>query len=222
MGDGRHVGEGIHAEIRVENPECCRIAQASKQTDSPITTIEWSGANPDAIVIEDFATTDTGAAESAAAETIFETERYARHRFHRKYMDGCICDEIEQLGAPIESVHANRGSLTVTFYVSDVGELRHIITRLRDEYDGVRIRRLHHAGDGDDCDLVFVDRNRLTDRQREVLETAHEMGYFESPKMANAGEVADEIGISPSTLTDHLAAAQSKLLDAIIEGDWSQ
>jgi hypothetical protein len=51
-----------------------------------------------------------------------------------------------------------------------------------------------------------------------VLETAHRLGYFERPKGANAGEVADALDISRSTFTEHLAAAQTKLLDAILDG----
>jgi hypothetical protein len=43
------------------------------------------------------------------------------------------------------------------------------------------------------------------------------MGYFEHPRTANAGEVADELDISRSTFAEHLAAAQSKLLDAVLD-----
>ena len=69
----------------------------------------------------------------------------------------------------------------------------------------------------DDGALVPVDVGRLTDRQREVLETAYGMGYFEYPRGANASEVAGELGIEPSTLAEHLAAAQSKLLAELLE-----
>jgi predicted DNA binding protein len=58
----------------------------------------------------------------------------------------------------------------------------------------------------------------LTDRQPEVLETAYGTGYFEYPRGANASEVAGEPGIETSTLAEHLAAAQSKLLAELLEG----
>ncbi|WP_408957412.1 helix-turn-helix domain-containing protein [Natrinema sp. 74] len=67
------------------------------------------------------------------------------------------------------------------------------------------------------ADPVVVDRNELTARQLEVVNTAHEMGYFDYPKGANATDVADELGIARSTFTEHLAAAQTKLMDAILE-----
>ena len=72
-------------------------------------------------------------------------------------------------------------------------------------------------GPADDEDLVVLDRARLTDRQREVLQTAHEMGYFEHPRAANATEVAGSLDINRSTFAEHLASAQSKLLDAILD-----
>jgi predicted DNA binding protein len=70
-------------------------------------------------------------------------------------------------------------------------------------------------------DRVFINRGRLTDRQREVLETAYEMGYFERPKQANATEIATDLGIAQSTFTEHLMTAQRKLLDDALETDRS-
>jgi predicted DNA binding protein len=63
---------------------------------------------------------------------------------------------------------------------------------------------------------VSVDRGKLTDRQLEVLETAHGMGYYQYPRGANASEVAEALDICPSTLAEHLAAAQTKLLDDVL------
>ncbi|MDX1745614.1 MAG: helix-turn-helix domain-containing protein, partial [Halobacteriales archaeon] len=89
--------------------------------------------------------------------------------------------------------------------------------RFRD-FEGIDVTRLLRSSDKqDDQSLVFVDRAELTARQEEVLETAHRMGYFEHPKDANAGEVADALGITTSTFTEHLAAAQRKLLHSILD-----
>lgn len=63
---------------------------------------------------------------------------------------------------------------------------------------------------------VAVDRGKLTDRQLEVLETAHAMGYYQYPRGANASEVAEALDICPSTLAEHLAAAQTKLLEDVL------
>ncbi|WP_436926694.1 helix-turn-helix domain-containing protein [Halosimplex amylolyticum] len=60
---------------------------------------------------------------------------------------------------------------------------------------------------------------RLTDRQREVLVTAYRSGYFQRPRERTGAEVAAQLGISPSTFSQHLRAAQRKLLCALFEED---
>ncbi|QPV64044.1 helix-turn-helix domain-containing protein [Halosimplex litoreum] len=57
----------------------------------------------------------------------------------------------------------------------------------------------------------------LTDRQLEVLVTAYRVGYFQRPRETTGAEVADALSISPSTFSQHLRAAQRKLLAALFE-----
>lgn len=56
----------------------------------------------------------------------------------------------------------------------------------------------------------------LTDRQREILETAHELGYFELPRGASAAEVAAALDLDPSTVTEHLRRAERNLLGELL------
>lgn len=60
-------------------------------------------------------------------------------------------------------------------------------------------------------------RTRLTDRQREVLETAFESGYYEWPRECTGEAVASELGISSSTFSEHIHAAERKLFAAMLE-----
>jgi predicted DNA binding protein len=55
----------------------------------------------------------------------------------------------------------------------------------------------------------------LTDRQREVLATAHEMGYYDVPRTASTDEVAAELGVDDSTVAEHLQRAERNLLDEL-------
>lgn len=60
---------------------------------------------------------------------------------------------------------------------------------------------------------------RLTARQQEVLTTAFELGYYE-PTGATSGEaVADELDISPPTVSQHLQAAERKLVSILLESE---
>lgn len=60
--------------------------------------------------------------------------------------------------------------------------------------------------------LVDID-DRLTERQREVFETARQHGYYEWPRGTTADALADELGIAKATLLEHLRKAEAKLLD---------
>lgn len=57
----------------------------------------------------------------------------------------------------------------------------------------------------------------LTDRQREVIETAHELGYYEVPKQATTDEVAAELELDDSTVSEHLQRAERNLLGRLLE-----
>ena len=52
----------------------------------------------------------------------------------------------------------------------------------------------------------------LTDRQREVLTVARELGYYEIPRRASVQEIADEVGCSKSTAADHLRKVEARLV----------
>jgi DNA-directed RNA polymerase specialized sigma24 family protein len=54
--------------------------------------------------------------------------------------------------------------------------------------------------------------DELTDRQREVIETAYEKGYYEVPREATTGDVAAELDVDPSTVAEHLQRAERNLL----------
>lgn len=59
--------------------------------------------------------------------------------------------------------------------------------------------------------------SRLTERQREVLEAAFEAGYYEWPRDCSGEAVADDLGISSPTFSQHIQAAERKLLRMAFE-----
>ena len=63
---------------------------------------------------------------------------------------------------------------------------------------------------------VYEGRKRpideLTDRQREVIQTAYDKGYYEVPREVTTGDIAAELGIDSSTVAEHLQRAERNLL----------
>jgi predicted DNA binding protein/GAF domain-containing protein len=60
--------------------------------------------------------------------------------------------------------------------------------------------------------------DRLTDRQREVLEVAFYSGFFEWPRESTGEEVAETLGIAPPTFHKHVRTAEWKLLRSVLDG----
>jgi predicted DNA binding protein len=56
---------------------------------------------------------------------------------------------------------------------------------------------------------------KLSDQQLSVLETAYEMGFFRVPQEVTAGEIASELGISRSTLSERLHRVQHDLCELL-------
>ncbi|WP_227356261.1 helix-turn-helix domain-containing protein [Haladaptatus salinisoli] len=54
--------------------------------------------------------------------------------------------------------------------------------------------------------------DELTDRQREVIRTAYDMGYYEVPRAVTTEDIAAELGVDPSTVAEHLQRAERNLV----------
>lgn len=54
--------------------------------------------------------------------------------------------------------------------------------------------------------------DRLTNRQREVVETAFDEGYYEVPRQASTNDVATRLDVDSSTVAEHLQRAERNLL----------
>lgn len=52
----------------------------------------------------------------------------------------------------------------------------------------------------------------LTAKQRAVVETAVERGYYATPRAVTHREIADDVGCSPSTAGEHLQKAENKIV----------
>ncbi len=212
---------GIRAEVRIKSPNDCPIAEISGKNNASSRSISKAASIDSPLITEEVMfdsrcevdELDTG----DEVEEVFSYGSNDVYRFTRQEGRGCACECIEEFGCPLIETYTRGGNLYLTFHTPDIDTLKEVVNRLDDQYTDVDIERLIRSKkDMQSHHLVFVDRGELTDRQEEVLRKAHEMGYFEHPKSANAGEVAEELGISTSTFTEHLAAAQRKLMKAIL------
>lgn len=218
MDDSTAPLEGIRATVTFPTPSNCPIAAVSAAAGTTIDQISRSVPNGGAPPVTEFQVDAERVPEDIDLEPIFS---YGRTHLFRRVHDGgepCPCECLGAFGCPVERYAAVDGVLTVAFHAADFEQLQAVVADLRDRYPDVDIRRLVRSPtSGHPEDTVFVDRGKLTERQLEVVATAYEMGYFDRPRGANATEVAAALDIDPSTFSEHLAAAQSKLLGEILE-----
>lgn len=60
-------------------------------------------------------------------------------------------------------------------------------------------------------------RSALTDRQRDVLDAATVVGYYDVPRRGTAADVAAAVGCAPSTASEHLRKIEATVLSAIAD-----
>lgn len=206
---------GIQVEMVVGDPGHCPIAKFSGECGAMVNSVARSKPADDCEVAE-FTLPSEVEPPRADLTPVFSTGSRTRYRYSHEPEGPCICRFVEQYECPVNDIHAEHGELFVTFYAGDIETVRTIVTEAREVFSSVRLCHLTHSGGLGDEDPVVIDRDQLTDRQIEVLTTAYDMGYFDHPKEANASQVADELGIATSTFTEHLAAAQRKLLSTVL------
>lgn len=208
---------GIRVTVAFPGPANCPIAEASARADTAITDVATSVsmADTDATVSEFLL-------DAAELPSDFEHDpvfAYADRYLYRVHHDaGCPCCCLGEFQTPIYRYEARDGAFEIVFHASEFDRLQSVVGELRERYPDLDIRRMiREPTGGATHDTVFVDRSALTERQREVLESAYERGYFDRPRGANATDLAAELDVTPSTVREHLAAAQSKLLGDVFE-----
>lgn len=67
------------------------------------------------------------------------------------------------------------------------------------------------------ADFHLAFESQLTEKQRAVLKTAFHAGYFEWPRKSTGEEVADRLGITQATFSEHFRAAERTLFEAVFE-----
>ena len=79
---------------------------------------------------------------------------------------------------------------------------------------GFRLHRLTQDGESE------PPGDGLTDRQHEALRIAYELGHFDIPRQASLEDVAAELDISPSSVSERLRRAQTQLIEETVATTW--
>lgn len=201
----------MRAKVVVEGPELCPVGEFA---DCEENTVEVTSRGEE--FEEVFLTEEPPESATDSLSNIFQYEDGGIFRFVRP--DGCACDRLETVGVPVFESCFEDGLLQLTFHVEDTDELQDAIQTLRRRAETVAVKRLVDSDSAlDPTAISTVDLRELTDRQAEVVQTAHREGYFEHPRRASISDLAQQLNLSPSTVTQHLYSAMGKVFDQVVE-----
>lgn len=121
------------------------------------------------------------------------------------------------LDGRIERATLENGTVTLTVRVPETTTVRAVVDAVRDALPDAKLAfsRSLVTDTGPAASADGLDR--LTAKQRAALEAAYYGGYFEWPRRgSSAAELAEAIGVAPSTFKQHLRIAEEKVLSWIL------
>jgi predicted DNA binding protein len=205
------IDECLIVEFDVEGDDC-PLASATGTTGAAATA-QPPQLREDGNVLLQFSTS-AGDALATALDTdsriryLHRSAAGPRDNFRCLSKHPCIVHELISDGLLVDSIQYQNGTARLTGAVVGHTVLQGVMETASDTV-GVQLRRVYPLREEDDEPVA--QRWDLTPSQVESIETACELGYFAIPREADAGEVADTLGISKSAFLERLRRAQASL-----------
>jgi PAS domain S-box-containing protein len=130
-----------------------------------------------------------------------------------------VVSTLTEHGAKVREAVAEGGEARIVAELPGGADVRRVTGQVRSAFPACELAGKRQVERRVQTAREFRDElaERLTERQRTALRTAHLAGYFEWPRGSNAEEIAESMGIASATLHQHLRAAQHKLLATFFE-----
>lgn len=109
----------------------------------------------------------------------------------------------------------NDPPLYVTFRIADRSTLRKVIEKYQSMGPSVQTVTIVDPKN-ERSEPLSIEVGHLTEKQWEALRVAHDKGHYSSPRGGHLDEIAEELGISKSAVSQRLRAAESKIIPAIL------
>jgi DNA-binding response OmpR family regulator len=171
--------------------------------------------------------------EGAAADTVLEyltthddvehartiTDTPEKSLFEFRVADSTVLVPLVEFGASVDTLTAADGDGSLVVTVSPEADLRVLSDTLQSAFPAMEVVAKREVERSVQSTETFKREleDKLTNRQRDVLETAFVSGYFDWPRGSTAEEVAESLGISAPTFHEHLRAGEQKLMATFFE-----
>ncbi|WP_135535992.1 MULTISPECIES: helix-turn-helix domain-containing protein [Halostella] len=206
------IEECLMVEFRIEGDEC-PLAEASRATDTVITARPPQLRADGNVLLQFSADPNDQLSERLDGDDRIRYLHRSRtetcDNFRCLSKDPCIVHELISAGLLVESIrYQPEGALLIGVVVGY--DVLNGVMETAGETVGVSLERVYPLRTDDE---PVAKRWDLTPAQIESIQRAVEMGYFTVPREADAGDVADAIGISKSAFLERLRRAQASLFE---------
>jgi len=192
----RVADRGFRMTVRLNPPEHC-----------PVKRVDGEPANIWVDVVDDEMRCDLMTAAP-------DGEGHAIRHFRKPIDEECPC-RIFQRHDAIPQLSVERRYIRTTVYLDEADRGQRLVTDLTGSVADVDVTDFETVDGPVDPPVVPVDRSALTHKQRQALELATEVGYYDLPAAATIEDMAEILDISPSALGKRLRRAERSVITQV-------
>jgi len=124
---------------------------------------------------------------------------------------------VSEYGGVLRHGEATPAQLSLIVELPRDADTRTIVDRIQETFPELELtaQRQHRETAPTSREISTQLERRLTDRQREALETAHAMGYFDWPRESSGEDVADALDITQPTVNKHIRLGERKVFELL-------
>ena len=129
----------------------------------------------------------------------------------------CACQVFSEYGCVPHLQETNADTTVIATYVTNRDVAWDLLDGLGDVCDRVHLRRVTNKEMGGMGPISELDLSVLSEKQRQALEYAISEGYYGTGASVSLRELAEDLGISASALSQRLKRAEGNLLSQLFD-----
>lgn len=146
---------------------------------------------------------------------IDEGNQMTSKQFTSSICDHCTKDIFVDHDCIPRYLEVGDGSFLVETYLPDTATVSSMVSDLRERSDRVVLRSITSTADTEYPDPCTVDLTELTPKQRQAVDQAQQLGYYDPDSAVELCEVAEQLGLSSSALSQRLQRAEANLVQQL-------
>ncbi|WP_174811915.1 helix-turn-helix domain-containing protein [Salinadaptatus halalkaliphilus] len=151
--------------------------------------------------------------EGVTSVAVEDTKRRCELFVSRPTPEGVLATH----GARVLETVVRRGRVTVTVVCPTDAAIQELTAALQERYPVATVGSIRSRPHPEREQTLDELLDSMTEKQLQAIELAFYAGYFERPREHNTTEIASKLGVSRATFTQHLRAAERKLLTQMFD-----